>query len=143
MKKSEKAPASPEQKLFQGILLALTVLTLANLLLTASIVGLISGILILVMVWGIRKGDYPLTKGLAFFLFAYAGLNFVVFFVTVFSGAQARTSALIWLFVYSLLLVIIGVLLLNKKLQAYLKTAPQPTEKEKRIHFFHGGWRDL
>lgn len=143
MKKSKKAPASPEEKLFRGILLALTVLTLFNLLFTASIAGLLGGILILVMVWGIKKGDYPLTKGLSIFLFLYAALNFVVFFITVFSGAQARISALVWLFLYSVLLVVFGVLLRNKKLQTYLKTAPQPEEKEKKIHFFHGGWRDL
>ncbi len=143
MKKRTKAPASPEEKLFRGILLALTLLTLFNLLFTASVAGLLGGILILVMVWGIRKGDYPLTKGLSIFLFVYAGVNFVVFFITLISGTQARTSALVWLFVYSTLLVVLGVLLRGKKLQNYLKTAPHPDEKEKKIHFFHGGWRDL
>lgn len=143
MKKRTKAPASPEEKLFRSILLALTLLTLFNLLFTASIAGLLGGILILVMVWGIQNGDYPLTKGLSIFLFVYAGVNFMVFFITLISGAQARTSALVWLFIYSALLVVLGILLRSKKLQNYLKTAPQPEEKEKKIHFFHGGWRDL
>lgn len=134
---------SPEQKLFQGLMVFLTVLSLCNLLLTASMVGLVGTILILVMVWGIRRGDYPLTRGLAIFLFLYGGSNLVVCLVTLLSGAQARISALIWLAIYSLLLILIGVLLLGKKLQAYLKTAPQPEEKEHKINFFHGGWRDL
>ncbi len=134
---------SPEQKLFQGLMVFLTVLSLCNLLLTASMVGLVGTILILVMVWGIRRGDYPLTRGLAIFLFLYGGSNLVVCLITLLSGAQARISALIWLAIYSLLLILIGVLLLGKKLQAYLKTAPQPEEKEHKINFFHGGWRDL
>lgn len=143
MKKSKKAPSSPELRWFHGLLLALTVLTLFNLLFTASMAGLLGGILILVMVWGIKRGDYPLTKGLSIFLFIYAAINFVVFFITVLSSAEARTSALIWLFVYSAMLVVFGILLRNKKLREYLKTAPQPEEKEKKINFFHGGWRDL
>lgn len=134
---------SPEQKLFQGLMVFLTVLSLCNLLLTASMVGLVGTILILVMVWGIRRGDYPLTRGLAIFLFLYGVSNLVVCLITLLSGAQARISALIWLAIYSLLLILIGVLLLGKKLQAYLKTAPQPEEKEHKINFFHGGWRDL
>ena len=47
------------------ILLTLTLLCLLNLLFTASIASLIGGIITLVMVWGIRKGDYGLRKGLA------------------------------------------------------------------------------
>lgn len=141
--KRNKNEKSPEQKLFRGAMISLTVLSLCNLLLTASIVGLVGTILILVMVWGIRKGDYPLTKGLAVFLFLYGGSNLLVCLITILSGAKARSSALVWLAVYSLLLIGIGVLLLGKKLQAYLKTAPQPEEKEHKINFFHGGWRDL
>lgn len=141
--KQKKTEKSPEQKLFQGIMLSLTILSLCNLLLTASAVGLVGTILILVMVWGIRKGDYPLTKGLAVFLFLYGGSNLVVCLITAVSGAQVRVSALIWLAVYSLLLLVMGVLLLSKKLKAYLKTAPQPQEKEHKIQFFKGGWRDL
>lgn len=134
---------APEQRLLRRILLALTLLTLLNLLLTGSIAGLIGGILILVMVWGIRRGDYPLTRGLSIFLFLYAALNFAVLVLTLVSGVQARVSALIWLGLYSAALVVLGLLLRNKALQSYLKTAPQPEEKEKKIHFFHGGWRDL
>lgn len=141
--KSATPKKSPEQKLFQGLMLSLFILSLCNLLLTASIVGLVGTILILVMVWGIRRGDYPLTKGLAVFLFLYGGSNLVVCLITILSGAEFRASALIWLAVYSALLIAVGVLLLGKKLQAYLKTAPQPEEKEHKINFFHGGWRDL
>lgn len=138
-----KTKKPPEQRLFQFLMLSLTVLSLCNLLLTASMVGLVGTILILVMVWGIKKGDYPLTKGLAVFLFFYGGSNLVVCLVTLFSGVQARLSALVWLMVYSLLLILTGVLLLNRGLQTYLKSAPQPEDREHKIHFFHGGWRDL
>lgn len=141
--KSTAPKKSPEQKLFQGLMLSLIILCLCNLMLSPSMVGLVGSIFILVMVWGIRRGDYPLTKGLAVFLFFYGGSNLVVCLITVISGAEARASALIWLGIYSLLLIGIGVLLLGKKLQTYLKSAPQPKEKEHKIHFFHGGWRDL
>ena len=141
--KKKTEPLAPVLKKLYGLLLALTVLTVLNLVLTASIVGLIGAVILLVMVWGIRRGDYPLTRGLSIFLFIYAGINIVVLLVTLLSGAQARTSALIWLGVYSVGLIVIGVLLRNQNLQRDLKTAPQPQEKEKKIHFFHGGWRDL
>lgn len=58
--------------LLRRLLLALTLLTLVNLLLTASLAGLIGGILTLIMVWGIRRGDYGLRKALVVFLFLYA-----------------------------------------------------------------------
>lgn len=141
--KKEKRPLPPEGRQLNRILLALTALTAANLLLTASLVGLIAGIVILIMVWGIRKGDWPLTKALSIFLFIYAGINFLVLAVTLLSGAEARVSALIWLGLYSGLLILLGYLLRRKSLQEYLKTAPQPEEKEKKITFFRGGWRDL
>lgn len=143
MNKKKTPPKTHEQRLLAGILLALTLLTVINLLLTASIAGLLGCILILVMVWGIKKGDYPLTKGLSIFLFAYAGVNFAVFFVTLLAGAEVRVSALIWLGLYSAALIFLGVLLRGRALQNYLKTAPQPEEKEKKITFFRGGWRDL
>lgn len=143
MKKKNTEPKVPEQRLLEGLLLALTVLTVLNLLMTASIAGLLGGILILVMVWGIRRGDYPLTKGLSIFLFLYAGVNLVVFFVTLIAGSAVRASALVWLALYSAALIVLGILLRGKSLQKYLKTAPQPEEKEKKITFFRGGWRDL
>lgn len=141
--KKKTEPLAPALKRLYGLLLALTVLAALNLVLTASMVGLMGAAILLVMVWGIRRGDYPLTKGLSVFLFVYAGINIVVLLVTLLSGAQARTSALIWLGIYSAGLMVIGVLLRNRDLQRELKTAPQPREKEKKIHFFHGGWRDL
>lgn len=141
--KKKAEPLAPVLKKLHGLLLALTVLTVLNLVLTASMVSLIGAAVLLVMIWGIRGGDYPLTKGLSVFLFVYGGINLVVLLVTVLSSAQARTSALLWLGIYSLGLIVIGALLRNKDLQQDLKTAPQPAEKEKKIHFFHGGWRDL
>ena len=131
------------KKKLHMILLSLTVLTLLNLLLTASLVGLIGGIVILIMVWGIRRGDYPLARALAVFLFLYAGINLVVLALTLMAGAAARISALVWLFGYSAVLIVLGILLCSKPVRAYLKTAQPPEEKQKKIHFFHGGWRDL
>ena len=127
------------KKLLRILLLSLTVLTLLNLLFTASLVGLICCIVILVMVWGIRRGDYPLTKALSVFLYLYAAVNFVVLAVTLLSGA----AALIWLGLYSAGLLLLGGLLQTEAVRDYLKTAKPPEEKKKRIHFFHGGWRDL
>lgn len=130
------------KKLLRLALIALTILTLLNLLLTASIVGLLCSIVILVMVWGIRRGDYPLTKALSVFLFLYSAVNFVVLAITLLFGA-ARPSALIWLGLYSAGLLLLGSMFLSEPVQTYLKTAQPPKEKEKKIHFFHGGWRDL
>jgi NhaP-type Na+/H+ and K+/H+ antiporter len=121
----------------------LTILTICNLLLTASVVSLVGGIVILVMAWGIRKGDYPLTKALAVVLFVVGGGNLAVLVFLTAAGSSAKPSALAWLGIYSLCLIVLGVLLRSRPVQEYLKTAPQPEEKEKKIHFFHGGWRDL
>ena len=137
-----RSPCSPSAKL-RALLWSLTLLAVLNLLLTASLAGLLGAVLILVMVWGIRRGDYPLTRALSVFLFLYAALNLAVLLVTVFSGAQARISALVWLGLSSAALAVVGVMLRGKALQDFLKTAPQPEKKEKKIHFFHGGWRDL
>lgn len=135
---------SPDgRKLLRGALLALALLTLLHLLLSASLVSLIGGIITLVMVWGIRKGDYPLTKALAVFLFLYAAVNFAVLLTVLLSGAQARASAMIWLGFYSAALAVLGGIVRSKPVQTYLKTAAPPEEKKKKIHFFHGGWRDL
>lgn len=131
------------KKLLRISLLALTVLTLVNLLFTASPVGLICCIIILVMIWGIRRGDYPLAKALTVFLYLYAAVNFVVLAVTLLSGVSARTSALIWLGLYSAGLLGLGVVLQTGAVRDYLKTAEPPKTTKKRIHFFRGGWRDL
>ena len=141
---SKKAePLSKEQKRLNILLLTLAILALLNLLMTASIVGLVGTLLILVMVWGIRRGDYPLATALAVFLFLYAIINLVVLGVVIFSGTQAPISSLLWLSLYSVCLLVLGALLRTKSLREYLKTAKPPAEKPKRFHFFHGGWRDL
>lgn len=134
---------SPEQRLFHKILISLTILSLCHLLFTASIPGLVGTLVILVMVWGIRRGDYPLTRGLAIFLFLYGGSNLVVCLVTYLAQTAVRLSALLWLVVYSCILLWAGIQLRSQKLQQYLKTAPQPEEKTHKITFFKGGWRDL
>lgn len=131
------------KKLLYTALLCLTVFTLLNLLFSASMVGLVCGIIILVMVWGIHKGDYPLTRALAVFLFLYAGVNLIVLALTLIAGAAAQVSALVWLFGYSMAILVLGILLCGKHVRAYLKTAQPPPEKQKKFHFFHGGWRDL
>lgn len=124
-------------------LAALTVITLFNLLLTASVVGLLCCIVILVMVWGIRRGDYPLSTALFVFLYLYGTVNLVVLGVTLLSGAAASVSSLVWLALYSAGIFILGGLLRSRAVREYLKTARPPAEKEKKIHFFRGGWRDL
>lgn len=131
------------RRMLCGILIALTVITLLNLLLTASLAGLIGGIVILIMVWGIRKGDYGLKKALVVFLFLYAAVNLVVLILSAIFSSTARFLSLIWLGLYSLGLIVCGLLLRRPEIRAWLEIAPQPTEKEKKIHFFHGGWRDL
>ena len=141
--KKEKTPLHPEGRKLSRILLVLTVLTVLNICLTASIVGLLAGIVILIMIGGIRKGSWFLTKSLSPLLLGYAGINFVVLILTAALGGSARISSLIWLGIYSGLLILFGVLLRSKALQEYLKTAPPPEEKEKKITFFKGGWRDL
>ncbi len=141
--KKEKAPLHPEERKLNRILLILTVLTVLNIFLTASIVGLLVGIVILIMIGGIRKGSWFLTNSLSLLLLGYAGINFVVLILAVGLGGSARISSLLWLGIYSLLLIPPGVLLRSKSLQEYLKTAPQPEGKEKKITFFKGGWRDL
>lgn len=131
------------KKALRYILLGLTILTLVNLLLSASVVGLICGIVILVMVWGIHRGDYPLAGALSVFLYLYAAVNLVVLAVALLSGSSARVSALIWLGLYSAGLMVLGGLLQTEAIRDHLKTAKPPAEKKKRRHFFHGGWRDL
>ena len=81
-KQNNSSAYNPQQakgrQLLWGLLVTLTVLTLLNLLFTASLAGLIGGIVILIMVWGIRKGDYGLRKALIVFLLLYAAVNLVV-----------------------------------------------------------------
>lgn len=126
----------------QITLAALTAVTLLNLLLTASLVGLLCCALILVMVWGIRRGDYPLVTALSVFLFLYAAVNFAVLAITILFGTP-NFSALIWLGLYSAALMLLASVLQSTPVREYLKTARPPEEKKKKIHFFHGGWRDL
>ena len=138
---------SPSQqagrRLLRWILLTLTLLCLLNLLLTASLAGLIGGIITLVMVWGIHKGDYGLRKGLAVFLSLYSVLNALVLVLSALFSSSARPLALVWLGIYTLGLILCAIGLCRPELRSWLEVAPQPTEKEKKIHFFHGGWRDL
>ena len=146
-KQNNSSAYNPQQtkgrQLLRGLLVTLTVLTLLNLLFTASLAGLIGGIVSLIMVWGIRKGDYGLRKALIVFLLLYAAVNLVVLILSALFSSTARVLSLIWLGVYSLCLVVCALLLRRPEIRAWLEVAPQPTEKEKRIHFFHGGWRDL
>lgn len=141
MKKSP--PISAQMRQLQIMLLILTLLTIFHLFMTGSMVGLIGAILILIMVWGIRKGDYPLTRGLSVFLFLYGGSNLLVLFLALVFGGTVSVSAGLWLAIYSLAIIALGIGLRSRPLQTYLKSAPQPQEKEKKITFFRGGWRDL
>ena len=131
------------RRMLRSILIVLTVITLLNLLLTASLAGLIGGIILLIMVWGIRKGDYGLRKALVVFLFIYAAVNLIVLLLSALFSSTARVLSMVWLGIYSLGLLACALLLHRPEIRAWLEVAPQPTEKEKKIHFFHGGWRDL
>ncbi len=141
MKKS--SPAAPGQPLFRYTLLCLSGLTLLNLLLSGSVVSFIGAVVILIMVWGIRRGDYPLTRALGILLYVYAVVNLAVVALVLGSGASTHISSLIWLGIYSLSLIAMGTILRRSSVQGFLQTAAPPEEKEKKIHFFHGGWRDL
>ncbi len=131
------------RRMLRGVLIALTVLTLLNLLFTSSLAGLIGGIVILIMVWGIRKGDYGLRKALVVFLLLYAAVNLVVLILSALFSATAQVLSMVWLGIYSLGLLACALLLCRPEIRVWLEVAPQPTEKEKKIRFFHGGWRDL
>ena len=93
-KQNNSSAYNPQQakgrQLLRGLFVALTVLTLLNLLFTASLAGLIGGIVILIMVWGIRKGDYGLRKALIVFLLLYAAVNLVVLILSALFSSTAR-----------------------------------------------------
>lgn len=119
------------------------ILTGMNLIMTASLVSLLAAILILVMIWGIHRGDYSLTTALAVVLLLYGTLNLIVLATVLLSGQEARLSALIWLGGYSAAVLALGVLLRMKPVRDYCKSAVPPDKKPSRFHFFRGGWRDL
>lgn len=141
MKKS--SPTAPGQPLFRYTLLCLGGLTLLNLLFSGSVVSFIGALVILIMVWGIHRGDYPLTRALGILLYVYAAVNLAVMALVLGSGASARISSLIWLGLYSLSLIAMGTILRSSAVQGFLQNATPPEEKKRKIHFFHGGWRDL
>lgn len=134
-------------KTYKTTMAALTIAVILNLLFTASIISLIGGIIILVMIWGIKKGDYALRGALAVVVFLHAGVNLVGLLTAVYaliSGtSQVSILSTIWLLLFTAALLVFGMLLRSKELRDYLSSAPQPEQKEKKIHFFHGGWRDL
>ena len=140
---SPTLPASGALRRLRVLLAAASLLTVLNLLLTASIISVICGLLILVMSWGVYRGDHPLSKGLGWFLTLYGGVNLIVLCVIVFYGTQARRSALVWMGCYSVAVLVLGCLLRSKHFQENLKSTPPPQNKTSRFHFFHGGWRDL
>ncbi len=131
------------KRLLSICLWALALLALLNLLLSASLVALVCGLVLWVMIWGIRRGDYPLARGLGIFLYLYGAVNLAVLAAVCFSDTAARISSMLWLGGYSLSLLVLGRLLRGRKIRDYLRTAKPPEEPKKRIHFFHGGWRDL
>ena len=141
MKKS--SPTAPGQPLFRFTLLCLGGLTLLNLLFSGSVVSFIGALVILIMVWGIHRGDYPLTRALGILLYVYAVVNLAVMALVLGSGASARISSLIWLGLYSLSLIAMGTILRSSAVQGFLQNATPPEKKKRKIHFFHGGWRDL
>ncbi len=138
----EKLLHNPK-RLYQILLWASAILALVNLIFSVSVVALVGGIVIWIMVWGIHRGDYPLSKAMGIFFYIYAVINLIVLALVLWAGAEARVSAMIWLAVFSILLIVLGVCVRSHVIQDYLKDAEPPPEKQHRIHFFHGGWRDL
>ncbi len=137
-KQNNSSAYNPQQtkgrQLLRGLLVTLqSSPTLLNLLFTASLAGLIGGIVILIMVWGIRKGDYGLRKALIVFLLLYAAVNLVVLILSALFSSTARVLSLIWLGVYSLCLVVCALLLRRPEIRAWLEVAPQPTERKRRF----------
>ena len=125
------------------ILIITGVLTLLNLILSASLIGFLAGIVILIMVWGIFRGDYPLCGILGIFLMIYGVINLIVLIAVLLFGTTSSVSGMISLGCYSATMILCGLILRSRSLLEYLKTAPQPEKKSSRFHFFHGGWRDL
>ena len=134
---------SAGRRLLRSIFIALTILTVLHLLLTASLASLVGGGIVLIMVWGIRKGDYGLRKALVVFLLIYAVTNLIVLCLSAVFSSSAHALSLLWLGLYSLGLLVCAYLLCRPSVRAWLEVAPQPKEKARKIHFFHGGWRDL
>ena len=131
------------KRIFQGCLGLSAALTAVNMLISFSLVGFLSGLLILVMAFGVFRGDYPLTGALGAVLVLCGILNIGVMAVVVFGGGSVRISAGIWLICYSLAVIALGLLLRSAPVREYLRTARPPEKKERRFHFFRGGWRDL
>lgn len=134
------------KKLFRATLIGLTCLSLINLLFTASIVSLIGSLLILAVLFALKKGEYELRGALSVILFLHVGVNgfglitAVIAFIT---DAEISPISALWLLLHTVALLLFALLLRSEPLKAYLKEAPRPEKKEKKITFFHGGWRDL
>ena len=118
-------------------------LTAVNMLISFSLVGFLSGLLILVMAFGVFRGDYPLTGALGVVLMLCGAVNIGVMAVVVFGGGTVRISAGVWLICYSIAMFALGLLLRSAPVREYLRTAKPPEKKERRLPFFRGGWRDL
>lgn len=132
--------------MYRGIMIGLSCLSLINLLFTASIISLIGSVLILILVLAIKKGEYELRGPLSVLLFLHAGVNvigLVTAAIALITDAQISLIAALWLLVHTAALLVFAFLLRSEALKAYLAEAPRPEKKEKKITFFHGGWRDL
>lgn len=134
------------KRIFRRILLGLTCLSLVNLLFTASIVSLIGSVLILCMVIALKKGEYELRGPLSVILFLHAGVNVIGLItaaVAFLTETQVSLISALWLLIHTAALIMFSLLLRRESLKTYLENAPRPEKKEKKITFFHGGWRDL
>ena len=131
------------QRSFHALLWIAAGLTVIHLVLTASPAALLAAILILIMIWGILRGDDPLTRALSIVLILYGTVNLIVLGVILLSRTETQVSAFIWTGCYSMSIIALGALMRSKKIRAYWSKAKPPSKTKSRFHFFHGGWRDL
>ena len=134
------------KKRYRGVLIGLICLSLLNLLFTASIVSLIGSVLILCMVLALKKGEYELRNALSVILVLHAGINaigLIVAAVALLTDSPVSLISTLWLLFHTGALISSALLLRSEPLKTYLENKPRPEKKEKKITFFHGGWRDL
>lgn len=142
MPREKKKDIQPGARLFRGLMVFITAAAALNLIFTVSWASLAEAVVLLFLVWGLRKGACGLRGALSIALLLSGGAGLAVLAIAAPAGT-ANVLSLVWLGAYSIGLVAAGILLWNKALRAYLKIAQPPEEKQRKIHFFHGGWRDL
>lgn len=142
----EKTPLTSSQqagrKKLRIAMIVLIVAAAVNLLLSASLAGLVGGILVMAFSVGLLRGDGPFRGIFVALLILYGSVNLVVLIVVSAAG-NGNLLSLIWLGIYSVILIAAGIFLRRKDIRDYCDMARPKPDSEKKIHFFRGGWRDL